>query len=257
MIACAQCGKKNKDNATVCKYCGYNPGALQANSTPTWSYQNTAYPPMQYQPPIQQGGQYYYDANGKAYNVRYDYKVTPVDEDDDEDDEEEGTQQMVLYPYNPLTQQQQQATKKEKPEQPNAMAWVGYILAMFFDILAWPFCWIGLAIANKRDGAKKKLCEGGMMFTLLRLVTALVLFLVWWGVSSFYPEFFVGITTLKAALVKIILFGWPVVVGSIFMHCSAEDSGLEAAGQGYFYFSIALAVVGIIFLDVSILPIFS
>ena len=257
MIACAQCGKKNKDDATVCKYCGYNPGALRANSA-AWSYQNTAYPPMQYPQQPQQGGQYYYDANGKAYNVRYDYKVTPVEEDEDEDDEEEVTQQqMLLYPYNPALVQQQQAVEKKEPEKKNAMAWVGYILAMFFDILAWPFCLIGLAIANKRGGAKKKLCEGGMMFTLLRLITAICLFLVWWGVSSFWPEFFVGVVNWKAAIVKIIMFGWPVVVASIFIQCSAENSGLEAAAQGYFYFSIAVAVVGVIFLDVSILPIFS
>ena len=250
MILCAECGKKNKDSATVCRHCGYNPGALQ--STTSWGYQNGNYA----LPYTNDSPSRYYDEKGKAYHVKYDYVVTPVEEEADESYAyEEEDQQVSLYPYNPMAEQ---TTAQASPKaQPNAMAWVAYILAMFFDILAWPFCWIGLAIANKRDGAKKKLCEGGMMFTLLRLVTALVLFLVWWGVSSFLPEFFVGITTLKAALVKIILFGWPVVVGSIFMHCSAEDSGLEAAGQGYFYFSIALAVVGIIFLDVSILPIFS
>ena len=88
MIVCAQCGKKNKDNATVCKHCGYNPGALQAN-TMSWNYQNGGYAPVQYQPPMQQGAQYYYDADGKAYTVRYDYKVTPVDEDEEEDYEDE------------------------------------------------------------------------------------------------------------------------------------------------------------------------
>ena len=40
MIRCAECGKKNKDNATVCKHCGYNPGALQANM---WNYQQNTY----------------------------------------------------------------------------------------------------------------------------------------------------------------------------------------------------------------------
>ena len=107
MIVCAQCGKKNKDDATVCKYCGYNPSAVRTNNQ-AWSYQNAAYPPMPYQPPMQQGG-CYYDANGKAYNVRYDCKVTPVEEG--EERKEEGTlqqQQMLLYPYNPTLMQMQQ-----------------------------------------------------------------------------------------------------------------------------------------------------
>ena len=258
MIVCAQCGKKNKDNATECKYCGYNPSALQQNNA-TWGYQNSAYPPMQYQPPMMpQGGQQYYDANGKAYTVRYDYKVTPVEEDD-EDDEGEGTQKMTLYPYNPtlMQQQAQQTEAPKKPVQRNAMAWIAYVLAMFFDILAWPFCWIGLIVANKRDGARKELCEGGMMFTLMRLVTALCLFLVWWGMTTYMPSFFVGVEPWKEAIVKIILFGWPIAVGSIFMEASAPESGLEAAGKGYFYFSIAVALLGVIFFDVTWLPIFS
>ena len=256
MILCAQCGKKNKDDATVCKHCGYNPGALRANAN-AWSYQNSAYPSMQYQQPMQQGG-YYYDANGNAYNVRYDCKVTPV-YNDDEEEVENGTavQQMMLYPYNPTLYQQQQVEVQTEPEKPNAMAWVGYILAMFFDVLAWPFCWIGLAVANRRDGAKRGLCMGGMLFTLLRLLTALCLFLVWWGMNSFLPEFFVGMNSLKAAFVKMVLFGWPIAVGAIFAQTSAPDSGLGAAGRGYMYLSIAVAVVGIIFLDVSLLPIFS
>ena len=83
MIACAQCGKKNKDGATVCKYCGYNPSALQANMM-SWGYQNGAYTPVQYQQPPQQTTQYYYDSDGKAYTIRYDCKATPVEEDDEE-----------------------------------------------------------------------------------------------------------------------------------------------------------------------------
>ena len=87
MIVCAQCNKKNKDGATVCKYCGYNPSALQAN--PSWGYQNGGYPQAPYQPNAPQSGQYYYDAEGRAYTVRYDYKVTPVEEEDDEEEGEE------------------------------------------------------------------------------------------------------------------------------------------------------------------------
>lgn len=255
MILCAQCGKKNKDDATVCKYCGYNPGALQGGAS--WNYQNGNYN-VPYTN-TNNNPSYYYDEKGNAYNVKYDYVVTPVGKDDDEetgDYDEVEQQQMALYPYNPTTVQQQSTTSAPK-EQANAMAWVGYILALFIDILAWPFCLIGLSIAGKRGGAKRALCEGGMMLTLLRLITIAVLFLVWWGVSSFVPTFFVGFQPWKGALVKIILFGWPIVVGSIFSQASAEGSGLEAAGRGHFYFSIALAVVGLIFLDASILPIFS
>ena len=254
MITCAECGKRNKDDATVCKYCGYNPTMLRNNAA--WNYQN-GYPNMPYpaQPP-QPTNQYYYDASGQQYSVKYDYVVTPVGgENDYEDDEEEGTDKVMLYPYNPTVAQQptQEAPKKNT----NPMAWVGYFLAMFIDILAWPFCLIGLAIAKKRGGVNKEVCEGGMMFTLMRLVTALVLFLVWLGVKSFIPQFFVGSANWKEALVKIVGFGWPVVVGSIFSQCGSEGSGLKLAGKGYFFFSIALAVAGVIFFDVSILPIFS
>ena len=109
MILCAQCGKKNKNGATQCKYCGYNPSALQAN-TMSWTYQDGAYAPMQYQQPT---GQYYYDADGKAYNVRYDYKVVPVDDDyDDDDDDEEDDQRVTLYPYNPMLMQKQQQAEE-------------------------------------------------------------------------------------------------------------------------------------------------
>ncbi|MBO5737419.1 MAG: hypothetical protein J6S04_06385 [Clostridia bacterium] len=278
MIVCAQCGKKNKDNATVCKYCGYNPSALQANAM-SYGYQNGGYPngmpmqyqtPMQYQPqiqyqnqvqyqpPAQQGAQYYYDANGKAYSVRYDYKVTPVEEDDDEEEDESGEQQMTLYPYNPTLMQQYAPQPEEtKPAQKNVMAWVGYILALFFDILAWPFCLIGIAIANRRDGAKKELCIGGMLFTLLRLITALVLYFIWWVASTYLSSFFVGIENWKVALVKMILFGWPVAIGSIFSELSAEGSAAKAAGKGYFSFSLVVAILGIVFFDVTWLPIFS
>ena len=272
MIVCAQCGKKNKDNATVCKYCGYNPSALQAN-TMSYGYQNGGYPngtpmqyqgavqyqnSMQYQAPAQQSEQYYYDANGKAYSVRYDYKVTPVEDDDYEDEEESGAQQVTLYPYNPtLVQQQPSQVEEEEPHQKNAMAWVAYILALFFDILAWPFCFIGIAIANKRDDANKELCLGGMLFTLLRIISALVLYVVWWGVSTYLPEFFVGVESWKTALVKIIFFGWPVAIGSIFSELSVEGSALKAAGKGFFFFSLAVAILGIIFFDVTWLPIFS
>ena len=79
MILCAQCGKKNKDGATVCKHCGYNPGALQMEMP--WGYQG-GYMPMQYPQPMAQGGPYYYDANGRAYTMR----LTPVDEDYDDED---------------------------------------------------------------------------------------------------------------------------------------------------------------------------
>jgi hypothetical protein len=254
MIACAQCGKKNKNDATVCKYCGYNPSALQA-STMSWGYQNGAYIPMQYQQPMRQGKQYYYDANGNAYSVQYDYKVTPVDEDDEEYEEDNGEQQMLLYPYNPTLVAQQ--TEETQPEEKNLMAWIGYILALFFDILAWPFCIIGLAIAAKRDDAKRDLCIGGMLFTLLRLLTAGCLFLVWWGVSTYLPEFFIGASPLEMAFAKIILFGWPVAIGSTFMELSAEGTAGKAAGKGYFYFSLVIAIAGIIFFDMTWLPIFS
>lgn len=263
MIVCAQCGKKNKDDATVCKYCGYNPSAVRANNQ-AWAYQNAMYPPMPYQPPIQQGG-CYYDANGKAYSVRYDCKVTPMDEGEvNESDGAVHQQQMLLYPYNPTLMQmqqpqqvQQQEAKEKKEKKPNLMAWIGYILAMFFDIFAWPFCAIGLVVANKRDGAKRELCIGGMLFTLLRVITLLCLFLVWKGMHAYIPQFFVGINTFKAAFAKMVMFGWPIAVGSIFSQVSAPDSALRAAGKGYLIFSIVLAVAGIIFLDISILPIFS
>lgn len=252
MIICAECGKKNKDNATVCKYCGYNPSALR--DAAAWNYQNTNYTNVPYQ---NNTPSCYYDANGKAYNVKYDYVVTPIEQEtyEDTEDGETENQQMLLYPYNP-TVVQQQTTPQTTKKQSNPMAWVGYILAMFIDILAWPFCLIGMSIASKRGGAGKTLCEGGMMFTLLRLISALCLFLVWWAVSSFWPQFFSEYAAWKGGLVKIILFGWPVVIGSIFHQCSAEDSSLEAAGKGFFYFSIALAVVGVLLFDASILPIF-
>lgn len=253
MITCAQCGKKNKDDATVCKHCGYNPTALSAAA---WGYQNTAYPAVTY-PNNTPTAQYYYDEKGTPYKVKYDYVVTPVDADDDDDDEDEddGFEKTTLYPYNPtMVQTNVNQTPIEKK---NAMAWIGYFLAMFIDILAWPFCWIGLAIAGKRDGSNKEVCEAGMLFTLMRLVSAIFLFLVWWGVSSFLPQFFVGAETWKVALVKIVMFGWPVVVGSIFVSCAAEGTALRLAGKGFFYFSIALALAGVIFFDVTWLPIFS
>ena len=252
MILCAECGKKNKDDATVCKHCGYNPGALQ--NTAAWSYQNANYTSVPYQTA---SSAYYYDANGKAYNVKYDCVATPVGEEvqSDYDEGQTESQQVLLYPYNPATVQQNVSTQPKK-QQKNTMAWIGYFLAMFIDILAWPFCLIGLSIANKRGGAKKELCEGGMSFTLLRLVSVLFLFLVWLGVSSFWPAFFAEYAAWKGGLIKIILFGWPIAVGSMFYQFSAEGSGLEAAGRGYFYFSIAVAVVGIFLLDVSQLPIF-
>ena len=252
MILCAECGKKNKDDATVCKHCGYNPGALRNSAA--WNYQNANYTSVPYQ---NMTASCYYDANGKAYNVKYDCVATPVGEEtyDEYDDEETDNHQVLLYPYNPAAVQQSAPAQPPK-KQSNAMAWVGYILALFIDILAWPFCLIAMVIAEKRGGAKKELCEGGMILTLLRLVTVLVLFLVWWGVSSFWPAFFAEYASWKGGVIKIILFGWPIVVGSIFYQCSAEDSGLEAAGRGYFYFSIAVALVGIFLLDVSKLPIF-
>lgn len=252
MIVCAECGKKNKNNATVCKYCGYNPGALR--DAAAWNYQNANYTNLPYQ---NNTPSCYYDSKGNAYNVKYDYVVTPVGQEQYEETEDEETenQQVLLYPYNPTIVQQ---TEQQTPtKQSNPMAWVGYILAMFIDILAWPFCLIGMSMANKRGGAKKELCEGGMMFTLLRLITVLCVFLVWLAFYSFWPQFFAGYAPWKGGLVKIILFGWPIVVGSIFHQCSAENSGLEAAGRGYFYFSIALAVAGIFLLDASVLPIFS
>ena len=263
MIQCAECGKKNKDNATVCKYCGYNPTALREAALS--KYRNTNYPNLPYQNnsmpyPNNNTQSCYYDAKGNAYNVKYDYVVTPVGGQSYEDDyeEEPDNQQMMLYPYNPALVQQQQAQQPQTPtKQGNAMAWIGYILAMFIDILAWPFCLIGLSIASKRGGAKKNVCEGGMMFTLLRLVSALVIFLVWLGLSSFWPSFFENYASWKGGVVKIIFFGWPIVVGSIFMQTSAEDSGLELAAKGFFYLSIAIAVVGVFLLDPSMLPIFS
>ena len=255
MIQCAECGKKNKNDALVCKYCGYNPTALREAAM--LKYRNAAYPSPSYQNTNTQSC--YYDAKGNAYNVKYDYVVTPMGEETYDDDYEEETdnQQMMLYPYNPVTAQQQEQQTQTPVKQTNAMAWIGYILAMFIDILAWPFCLIGLSIASKRNGAKKNVCEGGMMFTLLRLVSALVIFLVWLGISLFWPQFFASYESWKGGLVKIILFGWPIVVGSIFARCSAEDSGLELAGKGFFYLSIAVAVVGIFLLDPSVLPIFS
>ena len=256
MIVCAQCGKKNKDNATVCKHCGYNPGALQAN-TMSWNYQNGGYAPAQYQPPMQQGAQYYYDANGKAYTVRYDYKVTPVDEEDDEDDyEEEDGQQMMLYPYNPtLVQQQTQAVKT--PEQKNPMAWVGFILALFMDIFAWPFCAIGFLISRKREDAGREVCIGGMLLTLMRVLSVAILFLVWWGVKTYLPTFFEEMKEWKAAVAKIVLFGWPVAIGSIFTELSPDGSALKIAGRGHFLFSLVVAVAGIVFFDITWLPLFA
>ena len=276
MIACAQCGKKSKDNATVCKYCGYNPSALQANSM-QWGYQQNAYPPMQYQPPMQQGGQYY-DVNGKAYRVRYDYKVTPIEEDEEREGDD-GEQQMTLYPYNPTLGQPVMPTQPQmapmqpqmspmsampqmpqqikQPKPKNLMAWIGYILALFIDILAWPFCFIGIAIANRRDGARMDLCIGGMLFTLLRVLSAGILFGLWWAVNTYFPEFFASAEDWKLAISKIILFGWPVAIGSIFAELSAEDSAGKAAGKGFFYFSLAIAIVGVIFFDMTWLPIFS
>lgn len=255
MILCAQCGKKNKNGATQCKYCGYNPSALQAN-TMSWTYQDGAYAPMQYQ---QATGQYYYDADGKAYNVRYDYKVVPVDDDyDDDDDDEEDDQRVTLYPYNPmLMQKQQQAEEPTEYEEPNLVAWIGYILALFVDILSWPICLLGLLIAGKRDGAKRELCIGGMMFTLLRVLSAAMLLLVWWVVSTYIPSFFATAEEWKMALVKMIFFGWPVAIGSIFNELSPEGSAGKAAGQGFFYFSLAVAVLGILFFDVSWLHLFA
>lgn len=224
------------------------------------NYNNLPYQPS-YQQPYQQPStpSCYYDSNGKAYNVKHNYVVTPVEEQyyegADEDDTDD--QQMLLYPYNPTMVQQQAQQPQTPTKSGNGMAWFAYILAMFIDILAWPFCLIGMSIANKRGGAKKELCEGGMMFTLLRLVTAAVIFLIWLALNSFWPQFFVGFALWKGGLVKLILFGWPIVIGSIFYRCSAEDSGLEAAGRGFFYFSIAVAVLGVFLLDPSILPIFS
>ena len=250
MILCAECGKKNKDSATVCRHCGYNPGALQ--STTSWGYQNGNYA----LPYTNDSPSRYYDEKGKAYHVKYDYVVTPVEEETDESYAyEEEDQQVSLYPYNPMAEQ---TTAQASPKaQPNAMAWVGYILAIFMDILAWPFCLIGLSIAKKRGGAKQALCTGGMWLTLLRLLTIAAWALVWWGVKSFLPEFFVGFQPWKGAVIKIILFGWPILIGSLFIQCTPADSGLEAAGRAYFYFSIVLAVVGVLVLDVSVLPIFS
>ena len=265
MITCAQCGKKSKDDATVCKHCGYNPSALQAN-TMQWGYQQSAYPSMQYQPPMPQGGQYYYDANGKAYNVRYDYKVTPVEEMDEGEEGDSGEQQMLLYPYNPtlgqpqvqtLAQSQMQQPVVQRSRQKNRMAWIGYILALFIDIFAWPFCVIGLTIAKKKDGANMDLCIGGMLFTLLRVISAAVLWLLWWVVNTYLPEFFASVEEWKLAISKIILFGWPVAIGSIFAELSAEGTPCKAAGKGFFYFSLVLAIVGIIFFDMSWLSIFA
>ena len=252
MITCAQCGKKNKDDATVCKHCGYNPSALSAAA---WSYQNTAYPAVTY-PNTTPTTQCYYDENGTPYKVKYDYVVTRVDEDEDDEEEyEEDVERTTLYPYNPTMVQQN--VVQEPVKKSNAMAWIGYFLAMFIDILAWPFCWIGLVIASKRGGANKEVCEAGMLFTLMRLVSAMFVFLVWWGVGSFFPEFFIGVESWKVALFKIVAFGWPVVVGSIFVGCAAEGTALRLAGKGFFYFSIAFALAGVIFFDVAWLPIFS
>ena len=258
MIQCAECGKKNKDNATVCKYCGYNPTALR--EAMMMQYNSVNYTNLPYQNTSGSTQPCYYDANGKAYNVKYNYVATPVGEDDDDYDDEVETesQQMLLYPYNPTAVQQQQAQPTQAPtKQKNGMAWIAYFLAMFFDILAWPFCWIGLAIASKRGGAKKNLCEGGMMFTLLRLVCVLFIFLVWLILRSAWPQFFVGYESWKGGVVKIILFGWPIAVASIFTQCASEGSGLSLAGKGFFYLSIAIAVVGVFLLDPSTLPIFS
>ncbi len=257
MILCAQCGKKNKNGATQCKYCGYNPSALQAN-TMSWTYQDGAYAPVQYQQPVPQAGQYYYDADGKAYNVRYDYKVVPVDDDYDEDeDDEEDDERVTLYPYNPTLVQKTKDGEPTEYEEPNLVAWIGYILALFVDILAWPICLLGLLIAGKRDGAKRELCIGGMMVTLLRVLSAAMLLLVWWVVSTYVPSFFATAEEWKMALVKMIFFGWPVAIGSIFNELSPEGSAGKAAGKGFFYFSLAVAVLGILFFDVSWLHLFA
>jgi len=248
MIRCAQCGKKNKDDATVCKHCGYNPNALAGNA---WDYQQDAYPQTPYQ-----NNQVYYDAQGNAYNVQYNYNATPVyptDYGTDYDEDENG--QMLLYPYNPATQQQIPAQKQKTA--PNPMAIVGYVLAMLFDILAWPFCLIGLSIAKKREDAKKEWAEAGMLFTLLRLVTLLFLFLVWLFVSLVFPTFFEASHPLKLSFIKILFMGWPIAVGSMFIGFSKEGSALRLAGKGYFFFSIATAVLILFFFDPAILPLFA
>ena len=253
MILCAQCGKKNKDGATVCKHCGYNPGALQMEMP--WEYQG-GYMPMQYPQPMAQSGPYYYDAEGRAYTMRF----TPVDEDYDDEDEE--TPQMMTYTYNPAQMQAVQRqplpyNQPKKQEQKNTTAIVAYFLAMFFDILAWPFCILGLWIAGRRDGAKRDLCIGGMLFTLLKVLSAAMLFAVWWGISTYLPQFFATYEPWKGALAKIILFGWPVAIGSIFAELSPEGSGLRAAGRGHFYLFLVVAVLGLIFFDITWLPIFA
>ena len=253
MIVCAQCNKKNKDGATVCKYCGYNPSALQAN--PSWGYQNGGYPQAPYQPNAPQSGQYYYDAEGRAYTVRYDYKVTPVEEEDDEEEGEE-EDRMTLYPYNP-TLTGQQTTKKETKEK-NTIAWVGYFCAMLLDVLAWPLCFIGLGVARKNeDEESEEVCKAGLLFTLLRVLSALCLLLVWWGVKTYLPSFFVGVAEWKLAISKIVFFGWPVAMGSIFAEIFIKESSYHIAGKGFFFFSLVVAVLGIIFFDMTWLPIFS
>ena len=256
MIACAQCGKKNKDNATVCKYCGYNPGALQAN-TMSWTYQNGAYTPVQYQQPTQQAPQYYYDADGRAYTLRYDCKVTPVDEEDYEDDYYEDEEQVMLYPYNPTLVQQQAQSVKQAPKEKNRVAWIGYILALFVDVLAWPVCLLGLLVARKREGAGREMCLGGMLLTLMRVLSIAVLFAVWWGVNSYLPAFFANGNKWKVAFAKITLFGWPAAIGSIFAELAPDGSALKIAGKGYFLFSLVVAVVGILFFDMAWLPLFA
>ena len=77
------------------------------------------------------------------------------------------------------------------------------------------------------------------------------MFLVWWAVSTYLPELLVGAEEWKLAVAKIILFGWPVAIGSMFMELSAEGSAGKAAGKGHFYLSLVVAIAGIIFLLVA------
>ena len=164
-------------------------------------------------------------------------------------------QMMYQMPQQPTQQMLQQDEKIDRSN--NIVAWIGYILAMFLDILAWPICFLGLFIANRRDDANKDLCIGGMLFTILRILSVGVLFLIWWAVNTYLPGFFVGADKLKVAFTKMILFGWPVAIGSIFAELSPDGSGAKAAGKGFFFLSIAVAVAGLIFFDMNWLPIFS
>ena len=112
-------------------------------------------------------------------------------------------------------------------------------------------------IAKKKDGANMDLCIGGMLFTLLRVLSAAVLLLLWWLVNTYLPEFFASAEEWKLAVSKIILFGWPVAIGSIFAELSAEETPCKAAGKGFFCLSLVLAIVGIIFFEMAWLPIFA